>query len=129
MRQRELVIDRVTARCGCEYEWGVHVVGFGTPLGLTEDQITATINGQSDDPAWSERDRLLVRLADELHRSATVSDDLWSELEARWPHDQLIELVVTAGWYRLISYVVNVAGVENEPWAARFPRGLLRPLR
>ena len=128
-REREVIIHRTTALCGAEYEWGVHVVGFGTPLGLTEDQITATINGQSDDPAWSERDRLLVRLADELHRSATVSDDLWSELEARWPHDQLIELVVTAGWYRLISYVVNVAGVENEPWAARFPRGLLRPLR
>jgi hypothetical protein len=24
-RQRELVIDRSTARCGSEYEWGVHV--------------------------------------------------------------------------------------------------------
>ena len=29
MRQRELVIDRVTARCGCEYEWGVHMAFFG----------------------------------------------------------------------------------------------------
>jgi hypothetical protein len=25
MREREIVIDRVTASCGAEYEWGVHV--------------------------------------------------------------------------------------------------------
>src|SRR3712207_9476770 len=25
VRDRELVIDRTTARCGCDYEWGVHI--------------------------------------------------------------------------------------------------------
>ena len=25
IRQREIVIDRVTATCGAEYEWGVHI--------------------------------------------------------------------------------------------------------
>ena len=25
LRQREIVIDRTCARCGCEYEWGVHL--------------------------------------------------------------------------------------------------------
>jgi hypothetical protein len=34
MRQRELVIDRVSARCGAEYEWGVHVAYFAAPVGL-----------------------------------------------------------------------------------------------
>jgi len=29
--------------------------------------------------------------------------------------------VIIAGWYRLLSYVINAAGVEQEPWAARFP--------
>jgi hypothetical protein len=28
MRQREIVINRVTALCGCEYEWGVHIAFF-----------------------------------------------------------------------------------------------------
>ena len=28
LRDREIVIDRTTARCGCEYEWGVHVAFF-----------------------------------------------------------------------------------------------------
>ena len=28
LREREIVIDRVCARCGCAYEWGVHVAAF-----------------------------------------------------------------------------------------------------
>ena len=28
LREREIVIDRTCARCGCEYEWGVHVAFF-----------------------------------------------------------------------------------------------------
>jgi hypothetical protein len=28
LRHREIVIDRTCARCGCDYEWGVHVASF-----------------------------------------------------------------------------------------------------
>ena len=38
----------------------------------------------ADDPAWSEREALIVRLVDELHDAATVSDELWAELAAQW---------------------------------------------
>jgi hypothetical protein len=30
IRQREIVIDRVTAQCGAGYEWGVHVAVYAT---------------------------------------------------------------------------------------------------
>lgn len=120
-REREVVIHRATARCGAEYEWGVHAVAFGRPLGLTDEQVAATVTGDAGDPVWSERDRLLVRLVDELHETATVSDELWAELEAEWSTEQLLELVVCAGWYRLISQTINAARVEPEPWAERFP--------
>ena len=59
-RERELVIHRTCARCGAEYEWGVHVLAFGKPLGLTDEQIAATVKGDSGDPAWSERDADLI---------------------------------------------------------------------
>jgi 4-carboxymuconolactone decarboxylase len=120
-REREIVIHRATARAGAEYEWGVHAVAFGRPLGLTDEQVVATARGAADDPAWSERDRLLVRLVDELHDSATVSDDLWAALAREWEPPQLLELVVLAGWYRVIAQVINAAGIELEPWAERFP--------
>ena len=120
-REREVVIHRATARAGAEYEWGVHAVAFGRPLGLSDEQVAATARGSSDDQAWSDRDRLLVRLVDELHDTATVSDELWSELEREWERPQLLELVVCAGWYRLIAQVINAARIELEPWAERFP--------
>ena len=120
-REREIVIHRTTARCGAEYEWGVHAVAYGRPLGLTEAQLAATVHGAADDPAWSEREALLVRLADELHDATEVTDELWSELELHWSNEQLLELIVIAGWYRLISQILTAARIELEPWAARFP--------
>jgi hypothetical protein len=33
-----------------------HVLAFGKPLGLTDEQIDATVVGDSGDPAWSDRD-------------------------------------------------------------------------
>ncbi|HWF53365.1 MAG TPA: carboxymuconolactone decarboxylase family protein [Solirubrobacteraceae bacterium] len=120
-REREIVIHRTCARAGAEYEWGVHAVAFGAGLGLTEAQLAATAVGDAEDPAWSAQDASLVRLADELHDHSRVSDELWAELSARFADDQLLELIVIAGWYRLLSYVINAAQVELEPWAARFP--------
>jgi 4-carboxymuconolactone decarboxylase len=122
-REREIVIHRTCARAGAEYEWGVHVVAFGKPLGLSDAQIAATVRGGADDPAWSESDAALVALADELYDTATVSDELWARLTTHFSDEQLLELLVTAGWYRLIAYVINAVGVEREPWAARFPVG------
>jgi len=79
------------------------------------------VHGTADDPAWSERDALIVRLVDELHDTATLSDALWEELAEQWQPDQLLELVIAAGWYRLLAGVINAARVPLEPWAERFP--------
>jgi 4-carboxymuconolactone decarboxylase len=118
---REVLLHRTCARCGCEYEWGVHVVAFGRPLGMTEEQLRATVLDGSDAPVWSERQRLLVRLADELHDTATVSAGLWAELVQLWDDAQLLELIATAGFYHLVSFTANAAGVEREQYAERFP--------
>lgn len=120
-RERELVIDRVSARTGCAYEWGVHAAAFGTAVGLTPAQVEATVRGGGDDPAWSETDALVVRLVDELYDTGTVSDALWYALAKHWSEAQLLELLVLAGWYHAIAYVANGARVALEPWALPFP--------
>ena len=122
-REREIVIHRTCARAGAEYEWGVHAVAFGKAVGLTDEQLEATVAGGANDPAWSEADRLLVRLCDELHETCAVGDELWSQLAERYRDDQLLELLVIAGWYRLIAGVINALAIEREPWVARFPSG------
>jgi 4-carboxymuconolactone decarboxylase len=122
-RDREILILRTCARSGAEYEWGVHAETFGRPLGLTDQQIAATAAGQADDPAWSAADAQLVAAADALYDTDTLPDQLWHALAARLCDDQLIELVIVVGWYRLLSCVINATRIELEPWAARFPRG------
>ena len=120
-RERELIILRACARAGAEYEWGVHATAFGTGVGLTAEEIAATA-AEGLDPVWSAADAQLIRLVDELHDTNTVSDELWAELAQRFSDDQMLELVIAAGWYRLLSYVINAARIQLEPWAARFPR-------
>jgi alkylhydroperoxidase family enzyme len=120
-REREIVIHRTCARAGAEYEWGVHAVAFGKAVGLTDEQIAATARGDAENEAWSDADRLLVHLSDELYETCTVSEGLWAQLAGRYRDDQLLELVITAGWYRLIAGVINAVGIEHEPWAAHFP--------
>ncbi len=122
MRDREIVIDRTTARCGAEYEWGVHVSGFAAHVKLTEAQIASTVRGGPEDACWdTDRDRLILRLADSLHDTNTVPDELWSELAAEFSEEQLLELVVLAGFYHTVSFVCRAFDVPLEAYAARFP--------
>jgi alkylhydroperoxidase family enzyme len=118
---RELAILRTTARCGAEYEWGVHVTWLASAAGLTEQQVSATVAADADDPVWSDEQALVIRLVDELHDSSTISDPLWTTLSERWDEASLVELIVVVGFYHAISFVVNGARVAHEDWAARFP--------
>ena len=120
-RLREVMIHRTCALCGAEYEWGVHAVAFGRPLGFTDEQLAETVDGAAADRSWSDAERTVYRLADELHGTGDISDALFAELERHFDHGQILELVVTSGWYHTISFVVNAARVQLEPWAARFP--------
>ncbi|MDB5871361.1 MAG: carboxymuconolactone decarboxylase [Ramlibacter sp.] len=122
LRDREVVINRICARCGAQYEWGVHVAAFGEAAGFSAQQNAAIAGSDADATVLTVRDRLLVQMADELHDTATVSDALWPELAALWTPPQLIELLMLAGWYHAISYVCNAARVPLEDWGARWPR-------
>ena len=121
IRQREIVIDRVTASCGAEYEWGVHVRGFAAKASLTEAQITSLAVGGPDDACWTDAERLLIRLCDSLHEDCTVDDALWAELSRHHDDETLLELLMLAGTYRTVSYLVNSLRLPPEPGASRFP--------
>jgi 4-carboxymuconolactone decarboxylase len=112
--EREIVIHRTTALCGAGYEWGVHATVFAEQAGI---EAAATWTGGP----FEGRHATLVRLCDELHATATVSDELWTELRVGWPDDELVELVCLAGFYHLVSFACNAFAVEPETWAAHPP--------
>jgi alkylhydroperoxidase family enzyme len=118
MRQRELVIDRVTARCGAEYEWGVHVAYFGERVGLTTEQISSLVFGAPADACWPAEEAALLAAVDELHATNDVSDATWAALDLT--DEQRLDLLLLAGWYHAISYVARAARVPHEDGAARF---------
>ncbi len=121
LRQRELMILRTTARCGAEYEWGVHVAAFGVKAGWTPAEVSASVKTAETDPAWKQDERLIIRLADELHETQRASDALWGELQAAFQPEQLIELIMLAGLYHAVSYLINALRIQHENGAPRFP--------
>lgn len=121
IRDRELVIHRTTARCGCEYEWGVHVAAFARPLELGDDWVRATREAPADDPFWTPRQAALVRLCDALHDTASISLPLWQELRSHFSPEQCIELIYTAGMYHAVSFLCNGLALAPEAFAERFP--------
>ena len=121
LRQREIVIDRTTARCGCEYEWGVHVAFFAERADLDGAQIRSLTHGSADDPCWTDpADRDLLLAVDDLHDRSTVTDAHWAALATHHEAAALLDIVLLAGWYHAISYAANAAGVALEPGAPRF---------
>ncbi len=121
VREREIIIDRTCARCRCEYEWGVHVAFFAERAGLSGEQITSLTHGGASDPCWAgERDRLLIEAADALHDSADIGADLWLRLTRRFSEEQLLDLLMLAGWYHAISFTANGARVPCEDGSPRF---------
>jgi alkylhydroperoxidase family enzyme len=120
LRERELVIDRTTARCSSEYEWGVHIAFFAEHAGLTPAEIAAIVHGAPDDPLWQPRERLILRLVDCLHETNTIHETLWAALKTEFSGEQLIELVVLTGFYHTISFVTNALAIPLEESAARF---------
>jgi alkylhydroperoxidase family enzyme len=118
-RERELVILRVGWNARAEYEFGQHTV-IGRRSGLTDDEIVA-LTLPPDDHPWSLDDRALVALADDLAADDCVSDATWAELATRWSDAQLVELLIVAGFYRLVSGFLNSAGVQLDEGVPGFP--------
>jgi hypothetical protein len=100
----------------------VHVAAFGTTVGLDQAQLQDTASERIVPDLWSERERILLQVVDELHETATLSDATWEQFAANWSVAQMLEVLIIAGWYHLIAFVANAARVEGEPWAAHFPQ-------
>lgn len=116
IRQRELVIDRTTARCGAEYEWGIHVAMFAEKAGLTAAEVRSVTAGDPDDPCWTDpADRAVLRAVDALHERSDLTDEEWAALVSAAGEDGAIDLMLLSGWYHAISYVARATRLAPEP--------------
>jgi alkylhydroperoxidase family enzyme len=113
-RERELLILRTGWNCQSEYEWGQHVA-IGRATGLTDVELARIKAGPAAD-GWSDGDAALLTAADELHAGSTITGPTWSQLQTSYPDEAtLIEIVMLVGYYHLVAFFLNTAGVEREP--------------
>lgn len=122
LRDREIMINRTCARCRSEYEWGVHLSLFAKAVGFSEAEVAATM-GPSMSSCWNIHEQLIVRLADELHDTSSISDALWDGLRAEFSDEQIVELILLGGFYHTVAYLTNGLKLPLEQYAARFPQG------
>ena len=118
-REREIVILRVGWNCQSVYEFGQHTI-IGERVGLTIEEITAVTRDISEHN-WNERDIALLEMSDDLCADNCVTQQTWEKLRRDWKEDQLIELVMVAGTYRLVSGFLNTMGVELDAQTPGWP--------
>ena len=121
IREREIVILRVTANSNCEYEWGVHVTAFGRAAQLTNEQVRATRLTVDAVDCWTTDERLLINCVDQLCSVAKIEHETYERFQDQWNLEQQLEIFALCGNYHLISFVANSARITPEPGVARFP--------
>ena len=121
LRDREIVILRVCARCGAEYEWGVHWAAFAQAAGLGAREREAIVSADAR-PRRARAARSAAGAS--WWTRCTTRPTSTTRSGRRWRRTgrsrSCIELLMLAGWYHAISYVCNAARVPLETWAARW---------
>lgn len=119
-REREIVVLRVGWNCQSVYEFGQHTI-IGKRVGLTMTEIESLTKDPSAH-AWNAKDRNLIAMADDLCSDNCVSENTWQRLTTDWKQDELIELVMVAGTYRLVSGFLNTMGVALDSDTPGWPK-------
>jgi len=121
LRQREILIDRTTARLGCEYEWGVHAALFARRVGFGEAELAALVHGSADAACWKPDEQALVALVDDLVDHHLIRPETWDAAAEHFDEAQLLEAIAITGFYHTISFLCRGLDLPLESYSARFP--------
>jgi alkylhydroperoxidase family enzyme len=111
IRQRELMVLRISAVRGALYEWTQHKWMARNEAGMTDEEIERVAEGP-DARGWGEEDRTLLRAVDELIAHARIGDETWSRLRAVLGEQQVMDLVFTVGAYDTLAMAFKTFGIQ-----------------
>jgi alkylhydroperoxidase family enzyme len=108
----ELVILRVAWQCRSAYEWHQHVP-IALRVGITQDEVA----GVAESPAYgfTEHQRMLLTVTDELLIGRALSDLTWSAVHATFRDREAIELCLLIGNYQGLATAIGGLGIQIEP--------------
>jgi alkylhydroperoxidase family enzyme len=111
-RDTELVILRVAWQCRSAYEWQQHVP-IALRVGLTPDEV-AGVADRSGAGTFTERQRALLAVTDELLARRALSDETWSAVQASLRDREAIELCMLIGHYQGLASTIGALGIQLE---------------
>ena len=114
VRDREIVMLRMGWLCQSEYEWSQHARIAKTDAGLANKDIRRIAEGP-DAKGWTNWDRTLLTMADELRYEAMISDATWKVLRETYSEIETMDVLFTAAQYQLVSMALNSAGIQLDP--------------
>jgi alkylhydroperoxidase family enzyme len=120
-RARELIILRVGWRTGSEYVFCQHV-RISRELGIPDEEILGVRDPQRCH-AYSETDRAVLHLADELHEHAEVTRATRAVLEKAFAGEELVELLLIAGFWRMAAGFAKSAKIPLDAGVPSWPEG------
>ena len=119
-RHRELLILRTAWLCQNSYLWADHAPS-ARMAAVTAEEMRRIAQGPTA-RGWEPFEATLLRLADELFRNSSVSDETWVSLQERYDLYNLVDAVMTVNQTALLSMLFNSLGVQPDEGAmARFP--------
>lgn len=108
----ELVILRVAWRCQSAYEWRQHVP-LALRAGLAPEQIEA-VAGHDSMNAFTDRQRALLAVSDDLLTQRAMSEATWRKLRANLIDREVIELCLLVGHYQGLASAIGGLAIEPE---------------
>lgn len=119
---RELAILRVGWLSRASYEVFQHE-RIGRDAGLSDAKIRAVAQG-ADQPPFDDADRAVLRFVDDVVKNVKAGDASLQAVSARLNPEQLTELVLTIGYYMMVSRFLETMGVDDEAgqaeWRAKY---------
>lgn len=112
---RELAIMRIAQLTGASYEWEAHWQ-MAERFGMSREQL-AGLKDWENQQLFSDEQRLVLSLTDELTTSLTLSDEIWAALTAAYSPSDIVELVLTVAFYSCVSRVLGAFQLtpDNDP--------------
>jgi AhpD family alkylhydroperoxidase len=111
-QERELAILRVAHVTDAPYERQQHEQ-LARAVGLDDETIAATTSPEPGD-ALPADGALICRAADEITRDVRLSDEALSLVRERWGDRGAAELVLTVGYYNMVSRFLESTRVPLE---------------
>jgi alkylhydroperoxidase family enzyme len=116
---RELAILLAVQSLGGRYEWVQHVP-IAIACGVTQEQVDALERGAVQAPCFDDRERRYLAFVAESIAGTRASDAAFAAAAERFSPRELVETLLTIGFYQMMARLTECLDVElDEPAGMR----------